>query len=142
MEKPGAAIDYVVVHELAHLKHKNHGPGFYACVAGVLPDYRERRKLLKEGAVMKLLIDADGCPVVDEAVSISQEFGIECLILCDTSIGMKGPGKNGGCFQRGGQCGLCFGQHDWPGGCRRDTGLWACRHVSGAKGVSNQSGRS
>ena len=50
MEKPGAAIDYVVVHELAHLKHKNHGPGFYACVAGVLPDYRERRKLLKEGA--------------------------------------------------------------------------------------------
>lgn len=47
MEKPEAAIDYVVVHELAHLKHKNHGPGFYSFVASVFPDYRERRKLLK-----------------------------------------------------------------------------------------------
>ncbi len=34
---------------------------------------------------MKLLIDADGCPVVDKAVSISREFGIECVILCDTA---------------------------------------------------------
>lgn len=34
---------------------------------------------------MKLLIDADGCPVVDEAVGIAQKHGIECVILCDTS---------------------------------------------------------
>lgn len=49
MEKCEAAIDYVVVHELAHLAHKNHGALFYACVQKVLPDYRERRRLLKEG---------------------------------------------------------------------------------------------
>ena len=49
MERCEAAIDYVVVHELAHLAHKNHGAQFYACVQKVLPDYRERRKLLKEG---------------------------------------------------------------------------------------------
>ncbi len=44
---PEAAIDYVVVHELAHIKHKNHGKAFYALLGSVLPDYKERRKLLK-----------------------------------------------------------------------------------------------
>ena len=44
---PQAAIDYVVVHELAHILHKNHGPHFWATVAEVLPDYKERKKLLK-----------------------------------------------------------------------------------------------
>ena len=34
---------------------------------------------------MKILIDADGCPVVDIAVKISKENNIECSILCDTS---------------------------------------------------------
>jgi predicted metal-dependent hydrolase len=44
---PPEAADLVVVHELAHLRHKNHGPAFYALLASVLPDYRERKKLLK-----------------------------------------------------------------------------------------------
>ncbi len=44
---PEAAIDYVVVHELSHIAQKNHGRAFYALVASVLPDYRERRRLLK-----------------------------------------------------------------------------------------------
>lgn len=47
MAYPDAAVDYVVVHELAHIRHKNHSPAFYAEVAKVMPDYRERRKLLK-----------------------------------------------------------------------------------------------
>lgn len=47
MRYPPAAIDYVVVHELAHILHKDHGPAFYAVVASVLPDHRERRKLLR-----------------------------------------------------------------------------------------------
>lgn len=42
------AIDYVVVHELAHIRYKNHGKEFYALIAAILPDYKERRKLLKE----------------------------------------------------------------------------------------------
>lgn len=45
---PEAARDYVVVHELCHRKEMNHSPKFYALVAAVLPDYKERRKLLKE----------------------------------------------------------------------------------------------
>lgn len=47
MRYPEAAIDYVVVHELAHLVYMDHGPRFYALVASVLPDYRERAELLK-----------------------------------------------------------------------------------------------
>lgn len=44
---PEDAIDYVVVHELAHIVHRNHGPEFYALVESVLPDYRKRRALLR-----------------------------------------------------------------------------------------------
>lgn len=44
---PEAAREYVVVHELAHLVHMNHSPAFYAIVERYLPDYKERRKLLK-----------------------------------------------------------------------------------------------
>jgi len=42
------AIDYVLVHELAHIVHKNHSPAFYALVATVFPDYKARRAMLKE----------------------------------------------------------------------------------------------
>lgn len=44
---PEKAIDYVVVHELAHIKHKNHGKEFYALIEKYLPDYKERERLLK-----------------------------------------------------------------------------------------------
>ena len=33
----------------------------------------------------KILIDADGCPVVDLTIKIAKANGLECLILCDTS---------------------------------------------------------
>ena len=48
MQYPDAAVDYVVVHELAHIREKNHGRAFYALVEQFLPDWRERRALLKE----------------------------------------------------------------------------------------------
>ena len=47
MQYPPEAIDYVVVHELAHLKHLNHSPAFHALVASVLPDHKQRRALLR-----------------------------------------------------------------------------------------------
>lgn len=34
---------------------------------------------------MKVLIDADGCPVVDIAVRLSCEYHLPCLLLCDTA---------------------------------------------------------
>ncbi len=44
---PQEAIDYVVVHELAHIKIKNHSKSFYALVEKYLPDYKLREKILK-----------------------------------------------------------------------------------------------
>ena len=34
---------------------------------------------------MKVLIDADGCPVVNMAVALCARYGAECLLLCDTA---------------------------------------------------------
>ena len=48
MHYPPEAVDYVVVHELAHIKEKNHSARFYALVEKYMPDYREREKLLKK----------------------------------------------------------------------------------------------
>ena len=45
---PEEAIDYVVVHELAHIKHKNHGALFHRTVEKYLPLAKEYRKLLKK----------------------------------------------------------------------------------------------
>ena len=41
---------------------------------------------------MKILIDADGCPVVDITVKTAKEYGIECIILCDTAHIFERPG--------------------------------------------------
>ena len=43
-----ALIEYVVVHELAHLKIRNHSSDFWALVLEALPDMQQRRKRLKE----------------------------------------------------------------------------------------------
>ncbi len=48
MQYPIEAIEAVVVHELAHIKHKNHGKGFYSFIYSVMPDYEKRKKLLKQ----------------------------------------------------------------------------------------------
>lgn len=44
---PPAAQEYVVVHEFCHFAHPNHSPAFWAAVEKVLPDYKQREKLLK-----------------------------------------------------------------------------------------------
>ena len=52
---PLRIIDYIVVHELAHLKHKNHTDAFWGEVDKVMQDYRERKDWLKQhGAGMNV----------------------------------------------------------------------------------------
>jgi len=41
---------------------------------------------------MTILIDADGCPVVDITVRIAAEHKLDCVILCDTSHVFEKPG--------------------------------------------------
>jgi len=52
---PPAICDYVIVHELAHLKELNHSAAFWQLVETVLPDYQSRRSWLKkEGLAYQL----------------------------------------------------------------------------------------
>jgi len=49
-----AVIDYVVAHELAHLREMNHSPRFWAVVGSVLPGYEEARQRLRDEPVPQL----------------------------------------------------------------------------------------
>lgn len=48
MLTPDEVQDYVVIHELCHRKEMNHSPKFWAEVAKFMPDYKQKRKWLKE----------------------------------------------------------------------------------------------
>lgn len=45
---PAVVIDYVIVHELTHIKEKNHSPKFWKRVEEVMPEYRKHRRWLKD----------------------------------------------------------------------------------------------
>lgn len=52
---PPAILDYVVVHELCHLKEPNHQPPFWRLVASLMPDYARRRAWLRaNGGLLRL----------------------------------------------------------------------------------------
>lgn len=50
---------------------------------------------------MRILIDADGCPVVDETIRAAGEFGLEALLLCDTSHRFEREGARTLTFSKG-----------------------------------------
>ena len=47
-----AIIDYVVAHELAHLREMNHSPAFWETVRSVLPDFERSREALRGESIV------------------------------------------------------------------------------------------
>ena len=50
VKTPLPCIDYVILHEIAHLRELNHSPAFYAELAALLPEWQARRKELNSYA--------------------------------------------------------------------------------------------
>lgn len=46
-----SVLDYVVVHEMCHMVHKNHSKEYWKLVASILPDYKQRDKWLKDNGI-------------------------------------------------------------------------------------------
>lgn len=46
LQLPVGLIDYVIIHELAHLKEGHHGPTFWESVERALPDWHQRQEML------------------------------------------------------------------------------------------------
>ncbi|MGB4704870.1 MAG: SprT family zinc-dependent metalloprotease [Candidatus Saccharicenans sp.] len=49
---PPEIIDYVIIHELAHTKEKNHSRAFWNLVGRHIPDYKEKRRWLKKNGFL------------------------------------------------------------------------------------------
>ena len=45
---PLPSIEYVVIHELVHVRHHNHGPDFYRLLTAMIPDWETRRERLNQ----------------------------------------------------------------------------------------------
>lgn len=56
VKAPPPQLDYVLLHELCHLRHHDHGKGFQRLMDRHMPDWRERRRELNAVA-HKLLLD-------------------------------------------------------------------------------------
>ena len=52
-EPVGNDEDSAALHELVHFLHPNHGPGFYAVMDRLMPDWKEKRARLKGCALQK-----------------------------------------------------------------------------------------
>lgn len=50
---------------------------------------------------MKVLVDADGCPVVDIAVALCRQNGCRCILLCDTAHTINRDGAETLVFDKG-----------------------------------------
>lgn len=50
-QAPLAAMEYVIAHELTHLRHRHHGPAFWLALAEVMPDWSLRKALLERWEV-------------------------------------------------------------------------------------------
>ena len=54
IKAPKPCMDYVVLHELIHFKHRKHNKDFYNMLDTLMPDWREKKKILEEVIVQEL----------------------------------------------------------------------------------------
>ena len=54
IKAPKDCIDHVVLHELIHFKYRNHGENFYKLLNILMPDWKDKKKILDEVIVMEL----------------------------------------------------------------------------------------
>jgi len=54
IKAPEFCIDYVILHELLHFKHRNHDSGFYNFLTSLMPDWKQRKEILDEEVVRGL----------------------------------------------------------------------------------------
>ena len=52
VKAPKRCIDYVMTHELCHLKHRKHGKDYFRLLKKVMPDWEERKQELEAGAAL------------------------------------------------------------------------------------------
>ena len=52
IQAPKIAIEYVVLHELAHLVHPDHSAGFYSYLSVHMPDWKHRKQVLEDSRLM------------------------------------------------------------------------------------------
>ena len=57
LQLPVALADYVIVHEMIHLRERNHGPEFWKMFGRVMPDYRVREERLRRNVGEFLIFD-------------------------------------------------------------------------------------
>lgn len=56
---PPEIADYIVIHELTHLREANHGEGFWSLVAGHDPEYEEHAQWLEENSTRLIFSEQD-----------------------------------------------------------------------------------
>jgi len=56
---PPEVAEYVIIHELAHLKHHNHSPEYWSLVAELAPEFRQHRAWLKQNSHLLRIPDPE-----------------------------------------------------------------------------------
>lgn len=51
IKTPGLCVEYVILHELCHLKHPNHSAAFFRMLDAILPDWEERKQRLEKAEI-------------------------------------------------------------------------------------------
>lgn len=76
---PEEIMDYVIVHELAHLREMNHSAKFYAVIESILPDYKNRQNWLKENGYRLFLMEPDSIfsPADHSSIPAQPPSGVE-----------------------------------------------------------------